>query len=395
MAHIAPARKLITMSISQLRARFTTEQLPTYGRAYFRHVIADLLSMAGDIPSYVKQIVDKYKLDPTSPTWGDLYLVEKYVLSIQPEGELKRRAWSLRNDYLGMAGPKTYEMYLQSRPPNENDANCDVNTLRADLDQILDSLHWSYSLIPIRERLRGDIVRNIGLILSVSVFLVLILVYWCSLYHQTLLTWMLLVMLAGAIGGFVSLQQRVQSVPSDGDPLVSIFEIENGKFSIYLAPVSGAIFALVLLALFMGGLVSGQLFPEFSNGGLKYYINKFSWSSDSGGYIGSMGYAKLMVWSFIAGFAERFVPDTLDRLVAKAQTASTAREGSIQPAPPFATPTTGGGLSQKKEPSGDKIVDESKKQPSPDGVAAEPESKKEPSPDEVASETESADRQTS
>jgi hypothetical protein len=322
--------------INKLLGRSRAERLPNYGREYLSHVIAALfLVPIGEVPAYVTQIVEKYKTDPTSPTWGDLYLLEKYVLSIQPQEELKRRAWSLRSDFLEMAGPKTFELYLQSRPPNENDPNCDMNALRADLDRILDSLHWSYSLIPIRERLRTDLVRNIGLILLLSAFVVLGLVYWCSLYHQTLLAWMLLVMLAGSIGGFVSLQQRAQNVPSDGDPLVSIFEIENGKFSIYLAPLSGAIFALVLLALFMGGLVSGQLFPEFANsGGLRYYIKKFTWIGD-GGSLDSLGYAKLMVWSFIAGFAERFVPDTLDRLVAKAQTAGNLREGSVQPAPPY------------------------------------------------------------
>ncbi|HET8924274.1 MAG TPA: hypothetical protein VFN26_14890 [Candidatus Acidoferrum sp.] len=323
------------MKIQVLISQTGNEPLPEYGKRYFEHIVAEYRSLVqGTVPGYISAIIDKYTGDLNAPTWGDLYLLEKYVLSIQAPETLKRRAWNLRSDYLDMTGPRAYEMYLRSRPPDENDPNCDVDALRADLDRVLDSLHWSYALIPIRERLRTSIVRTVGLVLLLSMVLTSGLVYLFSFYHQTLFSWILLVMLAGAIGGFMSLQQRVQNIPTVGDPLVSIFEIENGRFSIYLAPVSGAIFAAVLLALFMGGLISGQLFPTFSGGGLKFYLEKFQWVGD-GGYLDSIGYAKLLVWSFIAGFAERFVPDTLDRLIAKAQSTDSSKAPTVSPNPSY------------------------------------------------------------
>jgi hypothetical protein len=152
------------MGIRELFKKSHAEILPNYGRAYLSHVIAGLLSVSTtEPPLYIAEIVSRSKEQHNVCTWGDLYLLEKYVLSIQPDAQLKRRAWSLRSDFLEMAGTKTYELYLQSRPSNENDANCNAESLRADLDRILDSLHWSYSLIPIRERLRTNIVRDVGL----------------------------------------------------------------------------------------------------------------------------------------------------------------------------------------------------------------------------------------
>jgi amino acid permease len=69
----------------------------------------------------------------------------------------------------------------------------------------------------------------------------------------------------------------------------------------------GALFANVLMLTFVGGLVAGSIFPSFS---------ATSWS-DLGFRLPD--WSKLLVWSFIAGFSERFVPDLLDNLILRSQ----------------------------------------------------------------------------
>ena len=94
----------------------------------------------------------------------------------------------------------------------------------------------------------------------------------------------------GALGSTVSFISR--SDPAD-----------VSRRSIVAAQMLGAIFAGMLMLMFVGGLIQGSLFPAFqASRWYELFLDVPSW-------------AKLMVWTFIAGFSERFVPDLLTSLI--------------------------------------------------------------------------------
>ena len=80
----------------------------------------------------------------------------------------------------------------------------------------------------------------------------------------------------------------------------------------------GVIAACVIYLLFASGLLTGQLFPEFvpnsadGNAFLRLVNQEPKTTADM---------AKLLLWAFISGFAERLVPDQLNRLVGQARNA--------------------------------------------------------------------------
>ncbi|HFD33198.1 MAG TPA: hypothetical protein ENJ28_10905 [Gammaproteobacteria bacterium] len=116
----------------------------------------------------------------------------------------------------------------------------------------------------------------------------------------------LLVFVSGLLGGFVSIQQRLPSIELDELKVLS-----SSWVSITLIPINGGIFALVLMLMFAGHIIQGQLFPVYPD---TFAISDaktfFIWLEKAYPENG-VDIAKLLFWSFVAGFSERFVPQII------------------------------------------------------------------------------------
>lgn len=120
----------------------------------------------------------------------------------------------------------------------------------------------------------------------------------------------------GLLGGFVSIQQRLSTLDDEALGLLSA-----SWFQIALIPVYGGLFALALYLGFLSGMVSGEAFPHFTvpafhdpptTADLQAF---FSTAYPATG----ADLAKLLFWSVVAGFSERFVPQIIGKAGGAAQ----------------------------------------------------------------------------
>ena len=119
----------------------------------------------------------------------------------------------------------------------------------------------------------------------------------------------------GILGGFISLHRRLK--------VMSIYDLRllGGSWNYtILSPFVGGLLGSILYILFISELISGELFP------------KFVLDDDDRAKPGSLmfqdllqvraaeiaDYAKLLIWSFIAGFSEKFVINVLGQFESSA-----------------------------------------------------------------------------
>jgi hypothetical protein len=129
-------------------------------------------------------------------------------------------------------------------------------------------------------------------------------------------TALMVVAAGGALGGFVSALRRLYAFQR---VFPQNFFRTMRRINLYLIVYSmipslvGAIGAVVLYMIFASGLVKGDLFPAFEMSPVDQKQDAFQNFIANWQPSGPIDYAKALVWSFIAGFSERFVPDLLDR----------------------------------------------------------------------------------
>lgn len=85
------------------------------------------------------------------------------------------------------------------------------------------------------------------------------------------------------------------------------------KLQIFLSPIFGGLFAVVLYAVFVSGIIQGELFPKFK-GTADEFSTPYEFA-DKTLPATNADLSKAILWAFIAGFAEGFVPNFIDKLV--------------------------------------------------------------------------------
>jgi len=299
--------------------------LPGYGLIFFNHLVGEFDSCNSSTPvdpdafARAKSLRELSVLGSRTITWGDLYAFERDIVRLTTGQELRERLWSVEKRYLSIGTSTDYAEHAKSLPVILATATDDQ--IRARVDALLRELYRLYTVTSCRESMRNHASRIVtGIML---IFLGLLAIPQAihaigSGFTNLRITTLLAVFSAGAVGGFVSAQRRVQGVSNRGESMLDLIELSTLTGTL-LAPITGAVFAAVLFMMFTGTLISGGLFPLIAtpkdavpDGMLLEVFSKGTGPS------AGVDWAKLMVWSFIAGFAERFVPDALDRLVSRA-----------------------------------------------------------------------------
>lgn len=235
----------------------------------------------------------------------EVYALEAALYQSLPLEYLRRFSPLLRSRYRAILGDDAYQMYQDSKPPDPKDGL--ELELRADTIQILAEIHRHMILGPAADRKREDLSITIVVITVVTAAVALA---YPSFYASVLksafgFNLFALSVLLGAVGASLSAQQRLQAISHD-----SLRNSGSSFLTFYLVPVTGAVFASVLLLLFGSGIIKGSLFPELTS----IYPVQVA--------LGTGSESKLLFWMFAAGFAERLVPDSVYQILEKQQSSS-------------------------------------------------------------------------
>ena len=388
--------------------------VPEYAKIFFDSLYSEFRALAAEkgdeklteslaaLAPRLEAIQQKRQRDALS--WNDVYEFDLALLSIMPANDLVRKAYDMRAKYRSIAGSKDYDAYIASKPPDlttvESHAQpqppdapvVTVEALRADTKYLLKQFYLYYAFLPYREGFRDELTRRAR---NTTYIIIAVIVSLNGIGYgigkilgsYTKINWdygpvVTVVIFAGIMGGCVSMLQRIQSAPGEGDALYNLAALSHGWKGISLSPLYGGIFATLLFILFSAGILKGTIFPMIttppnpttvnsknkneraqtslnSNSNSENKADQSATNSNNsnasqntssaqttapaqaapatsptptptpdisfngllqGTYHDSgISYALLIVWSFIAGFAERLVPDTLNRLVTKNQ----------------------------------------------------------------------------
>jgi hypothetical protein len=216
--------------------------LPRFGLVFFNHLIGEYDSFTGRAEQQKEayqragQLKEIYVGNTRQLTWGDLAALECLVLQLRSGPELRERFWTLQRRYREVA-PKGF--YPENDLDRTQIADLDETELRARTEVIACEFFRLCMLAICREDIRAKASRRVWMTMIgfTGVFFLALLLARFIPFVAGLneLRTVSAVLFAGATGGFISAQRRIQGVTDHGESLVGIIELSSlsniwGKF---------------------------------------------------------------------------------------------------------------------------------------------------------------------
>jgi hypothetical protein len=259
------------------------------------------------------------KTDETTVSLSHVYLLEKALIVLLTREELVPKYHFWLGICQEMAGESKAVERLAIKEPDL--ATVSEASLRETLQALLDELYRRVTLFSAYRQRQGTVLFQVIAVMSL-LYLIFIVVLF---FRDGKIPPLIYVVVAGSIGGMLGLIRRTQNAWDSEATLLNYLDVIHDRTSMFLAPTYGAIFSVILLLFFAAGLLKGDIFPTIQTSEALTSDNGKSVSEIMGLFfhgtypVGGANCAKLILWSFIAGFAERFVPDSLDRLIKRSE----------------------------------------------------------------------------
>jgi len=287
----------------------------------------------------IQKIIDKL---PAELTQQDVFNLEDLLILVRPVEDYPPWINSLREDYLGVFGPDAYQKIILSLIPNVNSckAPADLPGLQAEARRLQAELHWQSATQPWAHRQREHLMYGIvATLVGALVMLPLVWLIGVCWSGFVSLEFVLALFLLGALGGCISTIQRIQSAALATTQAMTSIRYNEKPWGVWLSPLQGAIFALILTLILLAGVASpGSVVPNVNLQGpaspaatntsplgvpqvgseapknTPYYIPCLGMSLK---FANGTDIAILLLLAFAAGFSERMVPDMLSELADK------------------------------------------------------------------------------
>jgi hypothetical protein len=260
-----------------------------------------------DLHRWLRRWTPAYRVRRTDESLfaSDLYLLEATLIEHLDEADLAFRVLGYRDMLSNLLTHESYSalaphfMPLDTPSPDGHSRSHLLSEARS----LISRLYRRYAGVPAVEDIRMETASAMLVFTALGLGLAFISVYfgWSSPN-------LMLVGACGAVGAAISTIERLYRIDPKHEPFKTWLAIKSGAFTLYLSPFIGFVFALVLYALMRADLLGGVLVPKFACLDIDP-LRKCPPATPT------TELAKLLCWGFLAGWAERMVPDVLNKLV--------------------------------------------------------------------------------